>query len=400
VGFVLEDYTWLGGVNYYRNLFSALSLLPNSHVEPILFLGSNAPTSVTERLQFCKIVKTDALNRRSASAIFRKGIRKLPGRRDFYLGAILARHKIDILSHAADMRWRSDIRTIGWIPDFQHLHIPSFFSTKELKQRDREYARIALHCDRIVLSSKSAQSDFARIAPQAVPRSRILRFVPEIDLELAVRPFAPLTEKFRIDREYFFLPNQFWIHKNHGVVVEALGILKNRGLRPVVLATGHTTDPRSRDHFAALIARITELDVKESFRVLGVIPYGDMVTLMKHSIAVINPSLFEGWSSTVEEAKILDKTVILSDLPVHREQNPQRAIFFDPSDAESLANAMLNTMHDSPQNQPINDEQALAYNNARRQFGAQYEEVVVEVMSIDANRRSSSPPLASNPNTH
>lgn len=47
-------------------------------------------------------------------------------------------------------------------------------------------------------------------------------------------------------------------------------------------------------------------------------------TLMKHAIAIINPSLFEGGSTTVEEAKSLLKVIILSGIPVHREQNPRR----------------------------------------------------------------------------
>jgi glycosyltransferase involved in cell wall biosynthesis len=384
VGFVLEDHTWLGGVNYYRNLFSALSLLPQRRLEPILFLGSKAPPSVTERLQFCEVIKNSALNRRSPPAILRKAIRRLPGHHDIYLGAILARYGIDVLSHAADLTWPRDIRTIGWIPDFQHLHIPSFFSGEELKRRDLEYGRIARNCDRIVLSSTAAQLDFARIAPQAVARSRILRFVPEIDLVAAARAFEPLKQKYRIQQGYFFLPNQFWIHKNHIVVIEALKILKDRGIHPVVLATGHTRDPRIGGHFTGLMDRVKELGIEESFRVLGVIPYADMISLMKHSTAVINPSFFEGWSSTVEEAKILDKAIVLSDLPVHREQNPKRAVYFDPHDPNSLASSMLTVLQSTDEDRDIDEEQAELYTLARQTFGSQYEALVMEVMKPGA----------------
>ena len=61
---------------------------------------------------------------------------------------------------------------------------------------------------------------------------------------------------------------------------------------------------------------------------------------MRASIAVINPSLIEGWSTTVEEAKSLGVPLILSDIPVHREQN-QEVMFFDPRSARSLAETML-----------------------------------------------------------
>ena len=103
VGFVLEDHTWLGGVNYYRNLFSALSLLPDPWIKPVIFIGSQASPSVIERLQFCEVVKTDAFNHRGPLAVLRKGTKRLLGQRDLYLRALLARHRIDVLSHAATL---------------------------------------------------------------------------------------------------------------------------------------------------------------------------------------------------------------------------------------------------------------------------------------------------------
>jgi len=76
---------------------------------------------------------------------------------------------------------------------------------------------------------------------------------------------------------------------------------------------------------------------------LGLVPYDDLSSLMHHALAVINPSLFEGWSTTVEEAKSQGKTVLLSDIPVHREQVPKRGHYFRPDAPEELAEAMLST---------------------------------------------------------
>jgi glycosyltransferase involved in cell wall biosynthesis len=389
VGFVLQDFNWLGGVNYYRNLFSAISLLPHPSIHPVLILASQTPESVIATLQHCEIVKTKSFDRRAAFAIFRKGLKRMTGGRDLVLGTLLARNNIDILSHSTDLAWPRNIRTIGWIPDFQHLQLPAFFSAKELARRNREYELIALRCDRIVVSSLAAKQDFQQIAPYAVVRSRILRFVPEIDFQAAAQPFGPLRAAYNLDRDYFFLPNQFWTHKNHALVVEALGILKARGMRPLVLATGNTSDVRSRTHFAELMARIAQLGISDCFRVLGVIPYGDMLGLMKNSIAVINPSLFEGWSSTVEEAKLLGKKVILSDLPVHREQNPKRAIFINPTDAEGLAAAISECFRTKLDEDGRGEILIRDYHTARCEFAQQYEAIVSEVLGDRTKRKPS-----------
>jgi glycosyltransferase involved in cell wall biosynthesis len=59
--------------------------------------------------------------------------------------------------------------------------------------------------------------------------------------------------------------------------------------------------------------------------------------LLRKSLAIIQPSLFEGWSTVVEDARALGKSLILSNLPVHLEQNPPHAHYFDPTSPEALA---------------------------------------------------------------
>jgi hypothetical protein len=45
----------------------------------------------------------------------------------------------------------------------------------------------------------------------------------------------------------------------------------------------------------------------------------------------------------VEEAKTLQRLLLLSDIPVHREQAPQFGKFFHPDDVEKLAELLLET---------------------------------------------------------
>tara|TARA_B110000977_G_scaffold151902_1_gene192846 strand:- start:152 stop:511 length:360 start_codon:yes stop_codon:yes gene_type:complete len=70
---------------------------------------------------------------------------------------------------------------------------------------------------------------------------------------------------------------------------------------------------------------------------LGIVNFDELMSLMKFSVAVINPSKSEGWSSTVEQAKSMGKFVLLSNLPVHKEQNPDRSFFFKVNDYLTLS---------------------------------------------------------------
>ena len=65
------------------------------------------------------------------------------------------------------------------------------------------------------------------------------------------------------------------------------------------------------------------------------------MSLIYYSLAVINPSLFEGWSSTVEQAKAYNKKIILSNISVHREQKPKYSYFFHPRNSLNLSKILI-----------------------------------------------------------
>jgi glycosyltransferase involved in cell wall biosynthesis len=75
---------------------------------------------------------------------------------------------------------------------------------------------------------------------------------------------------------------------------------------------------------------------------------------MAYSIGVINPSKSEGWSSTVEQAKAYGKMVLLSNLDVHKEQNPERQFFFKTNDTKNLSKQLVYLNKNFKLNREIN----------------------------------------------
>jgi glycosyltransferase involved in cell wall biosynthesis len=158
----------------------------------------------------------------------------------------------------------------------------------------------------------------------------------------SLRPLSDIdarsvADTYGLPERYFYLPNQFWRHKNHALVLQALSLLRQRGLPVVVAASGKQSDPRDPTHFPRIVALIQSLRLQDDFRLLGLVPYDHLGALMQASVALLNPSTFEGWSTTVEEARTLGVPMILSDLKVHREQACGDAVYFDRNSAEALA---------------------------------------------------------------
>jgi glycosyltransferase involved in cell wall biosynthesis len=339
VGFVLSSGDWLGGRNYLRNLFAAIRTLLGNPVIPVIFTGTS-PSDGSADFPGIEIVRTPVLDRKSVPWYAQKLIAKATGR-DIILQRLLQTHGVSVLSHSFDLEGKIAVKTLGWIPDFQHIHLPEFFSAEERRLRDRVFSELCERCDGVIVSSECARADFRAFSPKHARKAELLRFVASpVPLSRAAS-LEDLRQQYGFNGRYFLLPNQFWVHKNHRVVLAALQILKERREPLLVLATGSSEDPRNPSFFPSLMHYAAQCDVLDCFRVLGKIPYDHLVGLMKHATAFINPSRFEGWSTSVEEAKSMGKQIVLSDIPVHREQAPERGFFFPAEDPEALAASML-----------------------------------------------------------
>jgi len=152
-----------------------------------------------------------------------------------------------------------------------------------------------------------------------------------------------LRVKFRIERTYFICSNQFWKHKNHLIVLKAILELKEKGRETCVVFTGMPNDPRNPEYYQSIQDFVKENSLEMNTRFVGFIDRKEQLVLMKNSEAIIQPSLFEGWSTVVEDAKALQHPIFTSDIPVHREQlGPDFDYYFHPDDHLKLAELMVN----------------------------------------------------------
>jgi hypothetical protein len=126
-----------------------------------------------------------------------------------------------------------------------------------------------------------------------------------------------------------------------------------------------------------------ELQIEDNVILLGMIGYREVQMLMRYSVSVINPSYFEGWSSSVEECKSMGKNMIVSDIPVHREQNPQETLFFNPADEKDLAEKMKKKLELYSGGPDFNLELIAKEKLPERtlEFAGSYESIILELES-------------------
>lgn len=370
---------WLGGVNYYRNLLHAVDRYGSDDIDFFVVVPKDIDKSMLgEYSQKITIHKTNFFKKWCLSGFCRKALNKIFGK-DYVMAAYLRFHGIQIISHSQSGLYFPGIKTMSWIPDFQHKHCPEFFSASDIKSRDKTFLKLAQDSDVVILSSYDAKRDFADSFPKYRDKSEVLHFVPTLNLKNSVDAKSALS-KYSLPEKFFFLPNQYWIHKNHKVVLKALKILRDAGYEDiVVVSTGNTSDYRAPGYFEEIKVFIKDNNLEANYKILGLITYDDVQALAEQCHAYINPSFFEGWSTTVEEAKYRGKCIILSDLAVHKEQNPKHGIFFDPNNPKELAEKMLQVWN-APRIEEDKEDLIRFNESMKRKFAQRYEEIIMRAI--------------------
>lgn len=353
------DKTWLAGMLYLRNVIYALASLPEDDRPRVRLLPINVDSAEAVRdlaatYGFVTLA-SPSVNRRAVNAwLFG---RRLVRRGQYLLGRRIAPAFKGLSVTFPD--WGSpipDIPQIAWIPDFQHLHLPEMFNSDEIERRTKRIARIAQSTGTVVLSSQSAERDFFSLHPRATVDVRVWRFcssITEADL-LEWRP----QDRLRLPSFYLYVGNQFWAHKGHLTLFAALCLLREHDLTPAVVCTGLIRDPRNPAYAQQVLDFLRENDLNDQVTLLGVLERSRQVQVLRQAAAVVQPSRFEGWSTLVEDARAVGRPVLLSDIPVHREQLPD-ADFFRVGDPSSLA-ASLKDLLSKVEPGPEHDKEAVA----------------------------------------
>jgi len=375
---------WTGGYNYLLNVLRAMDAYVAERVRPILFVGNDVDEEdilLFRNLDGVEVIRSEIFNGSNTNARLTQAF--LYGK-DRAAERIFEEHAIDVVFEpAAYYGWRFAVPAIAWVPDFQHRHLPEMFERKTYWKRElRVRAQVATG-RHILLSSEDARRDCEKFYPGSRGRTSVVRFAVIADIGSMVSNPAEIASAYGLPKYFFYLPNQFWKHKNHALVIEAIAELRGRGKEVVVAVSGKQEDPYNPGHYKTIEALIQARGVSENFRILGMIPHDHLYALMRSCSALINPSLCEGWSTTVEEAKSLGVPMLLSDLSVHREQVGQDAKFFDPGSVKQLADLMSEYEPVAVQTRKLNEEKAIESARFRvEQFALDFEKAIEQRLGV------------------
>lgn len=152
-------------------------------------------------------------------------------------------------------------------------------------------------------------------------------------------PLSADTQRFRwLDlprQNYFLCLGRCAPYKNWQRVISAFARLPQRQEYELWLV-----GPPDARYQPQLLAQAKALGIEQQIRWLSFLPEDDLVTVLNQALALVFPSLWEGFGLPILEAMACGTPVITSNLASMPEAAGDAALLVDPYDVDDIAQAM------------------------------------------------------------
>jgi glycosyltransferase involved in cell wall biosynthesis len=221
------------------------------------------------------------------------------------------------------------------IPDLQHLTYPYFFEPAERSRRDFAFGAAIGSADLVFTLSKFSQRELARTYGCEEQRIKVVYPSPSpqfLSGRASPEAIKRTKKKFGLPLRYAIFPSNFWPHKNHQRLLEALRHLRKRGVSiPLVLIGDDSLADK------ALRRQLARAKREGWLWGLGYIADEELHALVSGADCLLFPSLFEGFGIPVAEALAVGVPVACSNVCSLPEAGGEAVRYFDPHDVESIA---------------------------------------------------------------
>jgi glycosyltransferase involved in cell wall biosynthesis len=155
-----------------------------------------------------------------------------------------------------------------------------------------------------------------------------------INLVVGETDQSGILSRYNLHRDKFYLyPAQFWAHKNHAALLHAFRLLLNdrddRNLK-LVFCGG------DQGNLGYIQQLVKQLALEDRVVIPGFINNTELYTFYKNALSLVMPTYLGPTNIPLIEAAELACAVICSDHEGHKEILGSHALYFNPSDVESL----------------------------------------------------------------
>jgi len=259
------------------------------------------------------------------------------------LNSIRDKYRLDVIFGASyPLPKEYSGKWIGYITDIQHRRFKNNFTWMERLRRDYIFSQILKHSGVACVNSFDVKNDLVNYyGAEYSDKIRVLPVCPFPRKQWLIDE-SDMLAKYKLPKKYFLISSQLWVHKSHITAFRALKQISKKHNDVYILCTGDTNDYRNPAYFGYLKDQVKSMGLTDKILFLGLIPKNDQIQIMRKSIAVLQPSIFEGGpgGGAVQNAIALGVRSIVADIPINREIKDPTVTYFTAESYSDLAKKM------------------------------------------------------------
>ncbi len=267
-------------------------------------------------------------------------------RKNTRLEKIFRAHNIEMMfypTHRAES-FETGIPFMISIHDIQHKLQSEFPEVSKFGQWKRcEYVvkNAVKNAVTIVTDSDVGKEDVVNAYGLPASKVKVLPYAPSPEYEK--RPsdarIREISDKYNLPEHFAFYPAQFWPHKNHYRLVEAIHLLiEESNLSIPLIFVGHVQ--AQWGEFNRVMTLVRQRGLSKLVRYLEYLPSEDMPVMYRAARLLVFPTFFGPTNIPVLEAFAARCPVITSDIRGIREQVGDAAVLVDPRSVKSIATGL------------------------------------------------------------
>jgi glycosyltransferase involved in cell wall biosynthesis len=345
-----------GGYSLEGTLFRALvrSHKESQHTFVVFSQATMSEKCSSEGIEYVSLQRSFVARVASnLSAVASSMARKISSPNSIF--RVVAGRERRILASGIDVMWclsaygpTLEIPYFITVWDLQHLlqpYFPEVSAGGNWELRHRDYTVALRRASMVFTGTDVGRSEIEHLYQVSTQRIRVLP-LPASDFAVsppAVDVARNISGNYQFSEEYLLYPAQFWPHKNHVGLLQAIRLLRDDyHISLQLILVGF--DKGNLQHVKRLTA---ELDLTTQVHFLGFVSQADLISLYQNAFALVFPTFFGPDNLPPLEAFALGCPVVASGIPGAQEQLGDAALLFDPKSEREMA-LTIKSLHENP----------------------------------------------------
>lgn len=295
----------------------------------------------------------------------------------------LVERRCDVWIFPSQDEWAyaAPINALGTIHDLMHRYesrFPEVSGWGKYIRRELHYRKLCKWTKALLVDSQVGKQQVIDSYGAPAAHIFVLPFVAPDYIYAQQQTNDRFDAKYKLPNKFIFYPAQFWQHKNHARLVQAVASL-TRDIPDLALVLIGSR----KNYYHAVRNLVDRLKVTERVHFLDYVPNTDIATLYQRARAMIMPTFFGPTNIPPLEAFATGCPAAVSNIYAMAEQVGDAALLFDPESVSEIAQAIKRLWLDDDLCATLAKKGKLRHNAwNQQQFNERLHEIVDATISI------------------